>query len=210
MLTQYLLLDRMDVAHDEETSFNSVYDRELIPELLKVPGVLRATRYRNSSPTDPRYLAVYQIESPAVIDGPFWRSATEKGGWFRHLLPITMNRHHAVYSRVGGNTELSYETRYWFCVMLDVEAHKETLLKELYDVEHIPLLLKVPGVANAVRYKTNAPGHPCYLAIYEIEKSDIPVSSAWVTTSDTGRWKPEVRPYTYNKRFILYESLGNR
>jgi hypothetical protein len=204
---RYLRVDRTDVAHDKEALFNELYDCQLIPALRKVPGVLLVARYRNSSPTDPRYLTLFDVESPAVVDGPQWTSAADRGGWRGDLLPLTMNRHHALYSWVGGKPELTYSTRYLFCVMLDVEPHMEALLNELYDVEHIPLLLDVPGVVNAVRYKTQGPGHPAYLAIYEIERPDIPASEAWIAAADTGRWKPEVRPYTYNKRFVVYEVL---
>ena len=70
MSKRFLHLVRMDVAHDHEATFNEVYDKEHVPLLGAVPGVGRATRYRNPSPTDPRYLAAYELESPAVLDIP--------------------------------------------------------------------------------------------------------------------------------------------
>ena len=63
MSARYLHLVRMDVAHDLEPTFNAVYDSEHLPLLKAVPGVLRATRYRNASPTYPRYIAAYELES---------------------------------------------------------------------------------------------------------------------------------------------------
>ena len=65
----------------------------------------------------------------------------------------------------------------------------------------------MPGSVNTVRYRTDAPGEPRYLAVYEVDRADLPMSPAWASTSDIGRWKPEVRPYTYNKRFIVSERL---
>ena len=59
MSTHALYLVRMDVAHDHEATFNEVYDREHVPNLRAVPGVRRASRYRQPSATDPRYLAAY-------------------------------------------------------------------------------------------------------------------------------------------------------
>ena len=44
-----LFLVRMDVAHDHEAVFNDVYDREHVPNLRGVPGVQRASRYRQPS-----------------------------------------------------------------------------------------------------------------------------------------------------------------
>jgi hypothetical protein len=207
MTGQYLLIDRMDIAHDEEGTFGEHYHRHLLPGLLKVSGVRHAVRYRNPEPTSPRYATLFEIDNPAVVKSAQWAAALESGGWPRDLLPRTMNRHQALYSRIGGKADLTYSTRHLFCVMLDVEPHVETLLNQLYDEEHMPLLLALPGVRNVVRHKTDTSGHPAYIAIYEIEQAGIPSSQAWITASDTGRWKPEVRPYTYNKRFILYDRI---
>ena len=36
-------------------------------------------------------------------------------------------------------------SKYLFVVNMDVDADKEALFNEVYDTEHIPNLLKVPG-----------------------------------------------------------------
>jgi len=207
MSGRYLYLVRMDVAHDHEKTFNDVYDHEHVPALAAVPGVLRATRYRNPSPTDPRYIAAYEMESAAVIQSPEWKAAGESGRWPRDIRPHTMNRHLAVYEWVGSNAGLTHRTPYVFWVLMDVEPHREALFNELYDVEHVPLLLKLPGCVSVARYRTEAPGEPRYLAAYEVERTDLPMSKLWNDTSDIGRWKPEVRPYTHNKRYIVSERI---
>ena len=207
MATPALYLVRMDVAHDHEATFNEVYDTEHIGHLRNVPGVQRASRYRQPSPTDPRYLAAYELDSAAVIDSPAWKAAGEAGRWNTVVRPHTMNRHLALYERVGGGAALAGTTPYVFWVMMDVEPHREALFNELYDTEHVPLLLKLPGCVNAVRYRTSAAGEPRYLCAYEVERADLPMSKLWNDTSDVGRWKPEVRPYTFNKRFIVSERI---
>jgi hypothetical protein len=90
---------------------------------------------------------------------------------------------------------------------MDVEPHREALFNELYETEHLPLLMKLPGLVNVVRYRTSTPGEARYLAAYEVENAELPTSKQWNDTSDIGRWKPEVRPYTYNKHWILSERL---
>jgi hypothetical protein len=50
----------MDVAREHEAAFNDVYDREHVPNLRAVSGVRRASRYRQPSPSEPRYLAAYE------------------------------------------------------------------------------------------------------------------------------------------------------
>ena len=207
MGANFLYLVRMDIAHDHEVAYNEIYDTEHVTNLAAVPGVRRAARYRNASPTYPQYLAAYEIAGPEVIASEAWRIAGEAGRWPRGVRPHTMNRHLTMYEWVGCSKELTYSTPYIFWVMMDVERHREALFNELYDNEHVPLLLKLPGCVNVVRYRTETPNEPRYLAAYEVERPDLPMSAEWNDTSDIGRWKPEVRPYTHNKRYILSERI---
>ncbi len=207
MSTHALYLVRMDVAHDHAVLFNEVYDREHVPNLRAVPGVRRASRYRQPSPTEPRYLAAYELDGLAVLDSAAWQAAGEAGRWPTVVRPHTMNRHLARYEWVGGSAVLTGKTPYVFWVMMDVESHREALFNELYDTEHLPLLMKLPGAVNAVRYRTAAAGEPRYLCAYEVERPDLPMSKLWNDTSDIGRWKPEVRPYTSNKRYLVSERI---
>jgi hypothetical protein len=100
---------------------------------------------------------------------------------------------------------------------MDVQPEKEAIFNELYDTEHVPLLLKVPGVLAATRVKTepltmiiagerktiNVEGEPRYSAIYELESAEVLVSEAWAKAVDAGRWVTEVRPYCHNRRHTL-------
>ena len=207
MAAHALFLVRMDVAHDHEATFNEVYDREHVPNLRAVPGVRRASRHRQPSPTYPRYHAAYELDSAAVIESAAFKAAGEAGRWPTAVRPHTMNRHLTVYEWVGGAAALTGKTPYVFWVMMDVEPHREALFNDLYDNEHLPLLMKLPGSVNAVRYRTKAPGEARYLCAYEVERTDLPMSKLWNDTSDIGRWKPEVRPYTYNKHYIVSERM---
>ena len=202
-----LFLVRMDVAHDHEKTFNEVYDTEHVPNLRAAPGVRRASRYRQPSATEPRYLAAYELDNAGVLESAAFKAAGEAGRWPGEIRPKTMNRHRAVYEWVGGNAALTGKTPYVFWVMMDVEPHREALFNQLYDEEHLPALLKLPGSVNAVRYRTSAAGEPRYLCAYEVDTPDLPMSRLWNDTSDVGRWKPEVRPYTSNKRFIVSQRL---
>jgi len=106
-----------------------------------------------------------------------------------------------------------------FIASMDVDPEKEALFNEVYDVEHIPLILKVPGVLSARRMQSvpltlviggerktiPAEGEPRYSAIYELESADVLTSDAWAKAVDQGRWPGEVRPYTRNRRHRIYE-----
>jgi|ERR1051326_4708087 hypothetical protein len=210
MAAHGLFLVRMDVAHDHQKAFNEVYDGEHVPNLQKVPGVRRASRYTQPSATEPRYMAAYELDSLAVLESAAWKAAGEAGRWPGEIRPHTMNRHLARYEWCGGAPALTGKTPYVFWVMMDIEPHKEALFNELYDTEHLPLLGKLAGMTNAVRYRTATPGEPKYLCVYEVDRADLPQSKLWNDTSDVGRWKPDVRPYTYNKKWIVSEKLRAR
>jgi hypothetical protein len=109
------------------------------------------------------------------------------------------------------------KTRYLFIASMDVDADKEALFNEVYDTEHVPNLLKVPGVLAVYRstlvplkmsiggeVKTVvAEGEPKYSAVYELENAEVLTSEAWAKAVEAGRWPAQVRPYTRNRRHTL-------
>ena len=62
-----LLLVGMTPAPEVETAFNAWYDKEHVPALAGVPGVLCARRFRTSG-GGPKYVALYHLTSPGVVD----------------------------------------------------------------------------------------------------------------------------------------------
>ncbi len=113
-MPKYVFIASMDVDPAFEDLFNEVYDKEHVPYLLKVPGVRRVTRVKGiegnlniggqskplAAPT-PRYRAIYDIDSPEVINSTAWAEAIELGRWGTHVRQHTKNRHHAVYEVTG-------------------------------------------------------------------------------------------------------------
>jgi hypothetical protein len=70
-----LLLVGMTPAPAVETAFNAWYDTEHVPALARVPGVLSARRFKTAAGT-PKYVALYHLASPGVVDGPQWKEAS--------------------------------------------------------------------------------------------------------------------------------------
>jgi hypothetical protein len=116
-----------------------------------------------------------------------------------------------------GTTIVPISTRWLFVVRMDVTPDKEDLFNEVYDGEHIPYLMEVPGVVSVTRAKSEAfemaiagavepkpQASPAYLAIYEIESPEVIKSEAWATAVEKGRWGADVRPYTSNRSHVLY------
>jgi hypothetical protein len=104
---------------------------------------------------------------------------------------------------------------------MDVEPAQEALFNEVYDKEHVPLLLSVPGVVSVARFRARPvtmiiggerktivfENEPRYNALYEIESPEVLTSEAWGSAVDQGRWPGQVRPYTKNRRHLLYERI---
>ena len=112
-------------------------------------------------------------------------------------------------------------TRFLFSAAMDVAPDREALFNEVYDREHVPLLLKVPGVVSVARFKAEPvtliiggqrktvvfDEEPRYQAFYELEAPEVLTSEAWAKAVDQGRWPGEVRPFTKNRRHILYQRI---
>jgi hypothetical protein len=113
-------------------------------------------------------------------------------------------------------------TAYLFFASMDVDPDKEELFNEVYDTEHVPSLMKVPGVVSVRRYTTEPlilsiggeekqipnDGLPKHTAIYEIESPDVLTSAEWSDAVEAGRWPEEVRPFTHNRQHVLRKILG--
>ena len=108
------------------------------------------------------------------------------------------------------------ESAYVLVVSMDVERGHEDAFNEIYDTEHIPYLLEVPGVRSAKRIKGQAfsmflggevkempAPRPVWSAVYEIDSPDVLTSDAWKEAVERGRW-PSIRPHTSTRSAVVY------
>ena len=84
--SKYLFIASMDVDPAKEALFHEVYNTEHCPELGEIAGVSAITRYeaqafqvliggqiQTVSPDgQPRFHAMYEIESPEILSSPEW------------------------------------------------------------------------------------------------------------------------------------------
>jgi hypothetical protein len=117
---------------------------------------------------------------------------------------------------------MSITGRYVFVASMDVEPAKDALFNEVYDTEHVPNLLKVPGLIAVARFKREPvrlsiggeiktiefENEPRYSAVYEIESPEVLTSPAWAKAVEEGRWPGQVRPHTTNRKHTLFRKLG--
>ena len=110
------------------------------------------------------------------------------------------------------------QSKYIFIVSMNVKSEYEELFNEVYDKEHIPYLLKVPGVNKVTRGKgisfsfsmagetkeLDAPNQK-FVAMYEIDSPNVVQSSDWSVAVEKGRWSTEVRQHTSERTHFMYE-----
>ena len=86
-----LLLVGMTPGPDVETAFNAWYDTEHVPALARVPGVLCARRFRTNS-GNPKYVALYHLVSPDVVESAAWKEASASTPMPQHVRDKITNR----------------------------------------------------------------------------------------------------------------------
>ena len=116
---------------------------------------------------------------------------------------------------------MASKAKYLMIASMDVDPEHDATFNEVYDIEHVPNLLKVPGVLGVTRYKRGTltmniagerktieiPNEPAYTAIYELESPDVLTSPAWDKAIEDGRWPSQVRPHTKNRRHVLLKIM---
>ena len=142
-----------------EAEYHDWYDHEHGPARLTVPGLLGACRYEAADDLTPRWLALYELDSPAVLDSAQYK-AVVKGGSDRdkfimsHL--ATLDRR--IYSQLsddgpGGDGPAPVI----LAVANSVASETVDDMTAWYEQEHIPMLLDVPGWQRIRRFRLTGP-----------------------------------------------------
>jgi hypothetical protein len=113
---RWIFTASMDVDPDKEALFNEVYDREHVPYLSKVAGVISVKRLKIDTlrvtiggetktvePHSgvPRYACVVEIDSPDVLTSAAFAAAVDAGRWPAQVRPYTRNRQHTLHRVIG-------------------------------------------------------------------------------------------------------------
>jgi hypothetical protein len=114
MPKRYLFIATMNVDAGKDALFNEVYDKEHIPNLRKVPGVISVARFKKRElklrlggetrtiviQSEPSYHAMYELEGPEVLTSDAFAEAVDKGRWPSEVRPYTRDRRHVLLERV--------------------------------------------------------------------------------------------------------------
>lgn len=176
-------------AHED--AYNRWYTEEHLPDVLAVPGYVRATRFRavpGECAVAQRYLSLYELEVDglrglqATSDEHMRRIAT---GDMRRSPDGAMDRnamralyYEAVGPRVGTGDAVPASVLMVYSDPSSPEAEAE--YNRWYQDVHLPEVIDVPGFVAASRYRVTAVnmlGEPWvvsqrYLAVYELDRQD--------------------------------------
>lgn len=178
-------------APEHADVFSEWYEREVMAPIVKVKGVLGATRYIATEdwvraegggmvPIEPpaNFLCVYGLEHPDVARSAAFLDAT--GHTYTEQYPevdgnpISVRRNFAMAASGIGrmdnppNRDPDSGPRGLLLVSLSPEPDWEDRMREWYDEIHLPELLVCPGFIGAHRWRV-LEGLPNLLAFYDLE-----------------------------------------
>jgi len=88
--TPWLYIVHTDIPDDIVGEYNEWYDKEHLPRLVTVPGVVRARRYTAVGPDGPRYLTAYELTDRDAFESPAGLQA-RKTPWTARMRSLFTN-----------------------------------------------------------------------------------------------------------------------
>ncbi len=79
-----LLLVMIDIDPEHEEEFNRWYTEEHLPERLECPGFLNGRRFI-ALEGSPKYLALYDLESPEVLQSEAYKKIYGPSAWTQKI-----------------------------------------------------------------------------------------------------------------------------
>lgn len=202
-----LLVIWTDVAPEYEAEFNEWYDKEHIPQLLAIPGILTGRRYQ-AVDGKPKYIAIYEMTDENVWKSDAFREVRENPtDWSRKIIPQFRNTQRGIFRQIFSYGERpANDAEFALTVRLNTPPEHEKDFNAWYDEDHVPALVGVPGVYRARRYVA-VEGDPKYLAVYEMKDSGIPMTPEWNKARLYGR-TAQIRPYLKDLQAVVAKRIG--
>lgn len=84
-----------EIAREDESEFNEIYDTEHVPNILRVKGVVGVVRFKDAVPNAAGWLvysALYLLTRADLPDTPEWKAASDTGRWAPLMRPKLKSR----------------------------------------------------------------------------------------------------------------------
>src|SRR5262245_20419681 len=166
-----LLMVWADIPADKEADFNRWYNEEHLAERMSVPGFLNAARYE-AVKGGPKHLAVYELESPAVLESPAYKKVqANPTPWTQRCSPdvigTTFIRN--VYSMIHPQALSTAAAESGPAPSLQigrmgVPAEVQREWDQWFGTSYAPNYEKGPRVVRCCRYR-RVSGAPCYAPV---------------------------------------------
>lgn len=216
-----LLLVQADVDPEQEQAWNRWYSGRHVPDREATPGFGHCARWESVSGTAgvgaggplPKYLATYELESTDALKSEAYQALSQPprlSDEDRAMLRLFRGTNRAVFERISeglpeGATDW-HSAGGLLAVGLVPEPAYDEEYNAWYDEEHIPFLLKVPGVLRARRFRA-AEGEPKYVALYELESPEVRQSEPFLRAIDTP-WSARMRHQCARRLTGLFRGLS--
>ncbi len=190
-----LLVAGFNYSMVDAGEFNDWYDTEHLPERQRCKGFINCVRWQGVD--DPKVaIATYDLDSHAVLHSPPYEAIgrANLSPWSKRMTSKAQRLLRIEADQLIPGDEVSrLTTQNLMIFACNVKAENEAEVRKWYTEEHIPRLLKVPGVASARFFHAHAGTHN-YIALYEIDKPETCASDAWKEAALT-EWTKRMRPH---------------
>jgi hypothetical protein len=155
-----------------------------------------------------KYLAIYDIDSPSVVESKAWDEGSAWGDWATKIRPHTTSRHHSFFEKIGEFGPGRSATPYIYIVQMDIPASWEAEFNRIYDAEHAPLLSKVCGRGTRYRLaQSNDSRMQKYMVIYELHSPAMTETREWADAGAFGDWATKIRPHTTSRHHSFFKKV---
>lgn len=211
-----ILFSEMSPDPDWEDDFNKWYDTYRIPQRMAVPGFLSVQRYRNAE--RPHYLAVYELESPAVLESQAYLKVDAQP----HATTRWMMSNVQGYTRYLANQisevarndtpEKWLDAPVLYAVFFSVPDERAAEFNEWYDTERVPMLLQCEDWLMVRRFEVYE-GDPqpwTHLALsYLADMSALDSSELEAARNSEWCRRLAAEPW-FQASYLIYERQGDR
>ena len=91
----FCMMVTFEIAPEDESEFNDIYDRDHIPHILKLKGVTEVIRFKDALPNEKGWLiysALYLLAQENLHETAQWTSLSNLGRWAPIVRPKLKSR----------------------------------------------------------------------------------------------------------------------
>jgi hypothetical protein len=172
-----LVVETAPSSPDRDAEYNDFYNNIHLAELLRVPEIKSARRFRRIGDGEYPYLAIYEVEAddlstvlPAMAEFGQRHGVTESDAVAKNMHAVLCEQ---IYELAGQQAASAAMVQGVSMVWSAPESpERDADYNKFYNDTHLVEMVRVPGWRSARRYHRTDGARPPYLAIYELQAKD--------------------------------------